>query len=145
MTEAPDAANFEQILTHLRDTREFDFTSYKRTSLMRRVLRRMQSVNITTFEEYLDYLQVHNDEFAVLFNTILINVTSFFRDPDVWEYLRADALPRTGGAVTRRPLPRMDGRLRVGRRGLQHSDVACRSHGTRCGPAAGEDLCDRPA
>ena len=93
MNPRPDAAQFEQVLHHLRQTRGFDFTAYKRTSLMRAVARRMQAVGVETFDEYLDYLQVHQDEFAALFDTILINVTSFFRDPEVWSFLRTEVLP----------------------------------------------------
>jgi len=47
----------------------------------------MQSVEIETYSEYEDYLEVHPDEFIQLFNTILINVTSFFRDYSIWNYL----------------------------------------------------------
>jgi two-component system CheB/CheR fusion protein len=53
----------------------------------------MQAVDIEDFDAYLDYLQVHPDEFSALFNTILINVTSFFRDAEVWEALTATVLP----------------------------------------------------
>jgi two-component system CheB/CheR fusion protein len=80
-----DLAYFEKILEHLRQSRGFDFTAYKRASLMRRIVRRMQEVGVASFEQYLDYLQVRQDEFSALFNTILINVTSFFRDKDVWD------------------------------------------------------------
>jgi two-component system, chemotaxis family, CheB/CheR fusion protein len=93
MTVRSDAAFFDDILEHLRQTRGFDFTAYKRASLMRRVMKRMQVVQVDSFEQYLDYLQVHHDEFAALFNTILINVTSFFRDADLWSYLAEDVLP----------------------------------------------------
>src|SRR6266545_1832765 len=74
-------------------SRGFDFTGYKRSSLMRRVDRRMAQVAVAEYSDYLDYLQVHPEEFTGLFNTILINVTGFFRDPDAWEYLRTDVLP----------------------------------------------------
>ena len=47
---------------------------------MRRVRHRMDHAGYTSFEEYLDVLQASSDEFAALFNTILINVTAFFRD-----------------------------------------------------------------
>ena len=77
----------------VQQTRGFDFTAYKRTSLMRRVLRRMQTVGVDSYEAYYDYLQVHQEEFAALFNTILINVTGFFRDQDVWNYLEKTVLP----------------------------------------------------
>jgi len=98
MSHAPEQAGFERILEHLRQTRGFDFTAYKRTSLMRRVRKRMQSVDLTEFDAYLDYLQVHPDEFVSLFNTILINVTSFFRDPELWEALRQTVLPEIAAA-----------------------------------------------
>jgi len=60
---------------------------------MRRVDRRMAQVAVAEYSDYLDYLQVHPEEFTGLFNTILINVTGFFRAPDAWEYLRTDVLP----------------------------------------------------
>lgn len=94
MSDATEHAAFEHILECLRQTRGFDFTAYRRTSLMRRVVKRMHAVGVSAFEPYLAYLQIHPDEFAVLFNTILINVTSFFRDEDVWEALRVRALPQ---------------------------------------------------
>ena len=86
--------SFEALLAYLRTHRGFDFTGYKRNSLMRRTQRRMQIVGIETFDEYRDYLEVHPDEFAFLFNTILINVTSFFRDEAAWQYLASEVLSR---------------------------------------------------
>ena len=88
---------FEALLQHLKGSRGFDFTGYKRSSLMRRVDRRMAQVGIDDYAEYLDHLEVHPDEFTALFNTILINVTGFFRDPDAWEYLRDGGAARAAG------------------------------------------------
>ncbi|GAA2618522.1 PAS domain S-box protein [Dactylosporangium fulvum] len=85
--------DFEALLIYLKEARGFDFTGYKRSSLMRRVDRRMSQVNIVEYSDYLDYLQVHPDEFTALFNTILINVTGFFRDPDAWSALSREVLP----------------------------------------------------
>lgn len=85
---------FEKLLHYLKQNRGFDFTDYKRTSLMRRVQKRMQQVGIEAFEEYEDYLEVHPQEFSELFNTILINVTSFFRDGEAWDYLAGEIVPR---------------------------------------------------
>ncbi|OBF53262.1 chemotaxis protein CheR [Mycobacterium sp. 852002-50816_SCH5313054-b] len=85
---------FEALLRYLRDSRGFDFTGYKRTSLLRRVRHRMDQAGYATFEEYLDVLQANSDEFAALFNTVLINVTAFFRDPEAWEFVRAEVIPR---------------------------------------------------
>jgi two-component system CheB/CheR fusion protein len=93
MSDASEQAAFERILEYLRQTRGFDFTAYKRASLMRRVVRRMEAAGVDGFEAYLDYLQVHPDEFAALFNTILINVTAFFRDAEVWDEIAATVIP----------------------------------------------------
>ena len=84
---------FEALLHYMRDSRGFDFTGYKRTSLMRRVQHRMRQAGFDSYEEYLDHLQASSDEFNALFNTILINVTAFFRDPEAWEYLRDEVVP----------------------------------------------------
>jgi two-component system CheB/CheR fusion protein len=97
-TSLPDdqesLAEFEALLAYLKQSRGFDFSSYKRSSLMRRVLVRMQTLSVKGFASYLDFLQVDPEEFTSLFNTILINVTSFFRDPPYWEYLRDEIVPR---------------------------------------------------
>jgi two-component system CheB/CheR fusion protein len=86
--------DFAMLLECLRTTRGFDFTGYKDQGLTRRIRRRMESVGSQTYGEYADYLQVHPDEFSALFNTILINVTSFFRDPVAWDYLRERVVPK---------------------------------------------------
>jgi two-component system, chemotaxis family, CheB/CheR fusion protein len=85
---------FEALLEYLQRTRGSDFTGYKRPSLMRRVSKRMQIVGHQDFGDYLDYLEVHPEEFTQLFNTILINVTGFFRDQAAWEYLGREVIPR---------------------------------------------------
>jgi two-component system CheB/CheR fusion protein len=87
-------AHFENLLDFIKWNRGFDFTGYKRASLMRRVERRMQTVDVRGYESYRDYLAEHPAEFGELFNTILINVTSFFRDPPMWEYLAGEIVPR---------------------------------------------------
>jgi two-component system CheB/CheR fusion protein len=84
---------FEALLRYMRDSRGFDFTGYKRTSLMRRVRHRMDQAGYETFEDYLDVLQASSDEFAALFNSILINVTSFFRDAPSWDFVRDEVIP----------------------------------------------------
>ncbi|MDJ0747223.1 MAG: CheR family methyltransferase [Xenococcaceae cyanobacterium MO_167.B27] len=94
MTNNNEDNIFEALLEFLRQERGFDFTGYKRSSLMRRVSKRMQTFEIDNFEAYLDYLQVHPEEFLPLFNTILINVTAFFRDKSAWNYLQRHAINR---------------------------------------------------
>ncbi|TMC37613.1 MAG: PAS domain S-box protein [Chloroflexi bacterium] len=93
---------FESVIEYLRETRGADFTGYKRPSLLRRVSRRCQELGIDSFTSYLDYLQVHAEEFQALFDKILINVTEFLRDRPAWDYLAANVLPRTiarGGPI----------------------------------------------
>ena len=92
--EPEENPSFERLLNFLRDSRSFDFTGYKRPSLMRRVRHRMREIGIDSFEDYQDVLQLEPREFTALFNTILINVTSFFRDFDAWEQLRTEILPQ---------------------------------------------------
>src|SRR5881628_594282 len=94
-----DDDRFEALLDYLKGTRGFDFTAYKRSSLMRRIQKRLQAIGIESYDAYQAYLAAHPEEFGLLFNTILINVTSFFRDPEAWGYLTSQILPRilTGG------------------------------------------------
>jgi two-component system CheB/CheR fusion protein len=92
--DADPDESFETLLRYLRDSRGFDFTGYKRALLMRRVRHRMDQARYETFEQYLDVLQASSDEFSALFNTILINVTAFFRDSEAWEYIGSDVIPR---------------------------------------------------
>ena len=87
-------SDFERLIEYLRDARGFDFTGYKRASLMRRVTQRASELGIRDFRVYHDYLQVHPEEFAILFDKILINVTEFFRDAHAWEYLSKNVIPR---------------------------------------------------
>src|SRR5262245_50034878 len=94
MVETPGGGDgLELVLQHLKETRAFDFTGYKRGTLARRVEKRMGEVGVASHEDYVDYLKVHPEEFEPLFNTILINVTSFLRDPEAWEVLRDSVLP----------------------------------------------------
>lgn len=113
----PDAS-FETLLLHLKENRGFDFTGYKRASLTRRVNRRMAQVGANDYADYLDYLEVHTEEFTALFNTILINVTSFFRDIEAWDYLRTEALPKILAAKA------PDGVLRVWSAGCSSGEEA---------------------
>jgi two-component system CheB/CheR fusion protein len=99
-----DEQGFGDLLEYLRRTRGFDFTAYKPASLMRRIVKRMEAVSTTGFAEYAAFLEAHSEEFGYLFNTILINVTAFFRDAATWDALRDRIVPElladsSGGAV----------------------------------------------
>jgi two-component system CheB/CheR fusion protein len=99
MVDVPAEPNpqFENLLEYVRDTRGFDYTGYRRPTLMRRFERRMQVVGASTLVEYREYLAQHADEFNQLFDAILINVTGFFRDAETWEAVGSDVIPRLLG------------------------------------------------
>ncbi|WP_328333066.1 PAS domain S-box protein [Kribbella sp. NBC_00382] len=88
-----DTGAVDALLDYLRESRGFDFGGYKRSGLVRRIRHRMGQLGVTGFQEYLDLLQVDPNEFTALFNTILINVTGFFRDPESWDRLRTEVVP----------------------------------------------------
>jgi two-component system, chemotaxis family, CheB/CheR fusion protein len=94
-----DVSPLDALLEYLKATRGFDFSGYKRASLERRVAKRMEELDIDSHAAYLDHLELHPDEFAFLFNTILINVTGFFRDAASWDYLAEEIVPRMLEAV----------------------------------------------
>ena len=85
---------FEALITYLKRSRGFDFTGYKRTSLARRFQRRLQAVSVENYTDYVDYLEVHPEEFGHLFDTVLINVTNFYRDPKMWDYVSSEIVPQ---------------------------------------------------
>ncbi|MEU7578661.1 CheR family methyltransferase [Streptomyces sp. NPDC041068] len=96
MNEAPDAEpdeELEELLGFLRDARGFDFTGYKRSSLGRRIHKRMADIDALSYADYRDRLETNSDEFSFLFNTILINVTSMFRDADAWTFMEREVVP----------------------------------------------------
>ena len=58
MTVDTSNTDFEALLLHLKETRGFDFTAYKRTTLMRRVQKRLAALSIESYSEYIDFLEV---------------------------------------------------------------------------------------
>jgi two-component system CheB/CheR fusion protein len=93
-----EQAQFEALLELLREHRGFDFTGYKRGTLTRRFQKRMDALDIQTYEAYSSYLLREPAEFDLLFNTVLINVTQFFRDGVPWQYMSEEIIPQIIGA-----------------------------------------------
>ena len=82
-----------RVLQHLRRRHGYDLTMYKRSTLLRRIRRRMDIHRLASLADY-DRLLAHSDaELDLLAREVLIGVTAFFRDRDVWQVLRAQALP----------------------------------------------------
>src|SRR5256712_964929 len=125
---------FEKLIEHLRDTRGFDFTGYKRASLLRRVSLRCSELGIDSFRAYLDYLQVHTEEFGALFNKILINVTEFFRDKETWDYLAEKVIPRIAAKT---------GEIRVWSTGTSSGEEAYSAAMLLCEALGEESFVDR--
>ncbi|MBP2299213.1 CheR family methyltransferase [Azospirillum picis] len=96
MTNTTDDSDsdFSNLIRHIQESRGIDFRGYKRTSLERRIRRRMEEVGSEDFTAYHAFLEAHPQEFVDLLNTVLINVTSFFRDGDAWSVLKRDVVPR---------------------------------------------------
>jgi two-component system, chemotaxis family, CheB/CheR fusion protein len=88
------SGDFRALLDKLSARHNFDFREYKVGSLARRIRMRMAQVHIDSFANYSVFLDANPDEYVELFNTILINVTGFFRDFDAWKALEQDIVPR---------------------------------------------------
>jgi chemotaxis methyl-accepting protein methylase len=97
----------EKICILLRNQTGHDFSQYKRRTIYRRIERRMGLHQIDSISGYVQYLQETPQEALLLFKELLIGVTSFFRDPEVWEHLKKKAIPTL---LSERPL---GGALRV--------------------------------
>ncbi len=85
--------NLRRILAHLRVRTGHDFSHYKRSTVMRRLQRRMQVTRKENFEEYFSYLRDHVEEAQALLADLLISVTTFFRDPKAFEALAQKVIP----------------------------------------------------
>jgi two-component system CheB/CheR fusion protein len=91
--ELTTQSGLEQIVILLRERTGNDFSLYKKNTIYRRIERRMGLHQIDTMAHYVRYLRGNPQELDLLFKELLIGVTSFFRDPAVWEFLKSYALP----------------------------------------------------
>lgn len=89
-----EESSLRKILRLLRNHGGVDFSFYKSATLERRVMRRMVLGKVNTLERYLDVLQNDPKELDALYSDVLINVTSFFRNPEAFEALKQKVFPR---------------------------------------------------
>lgn len=90
----PDITDFLlSVCEHLRHRLGHDFSQYKRSTMLRRIQRRMQVVGASSGQDYLAQLRDHPGEADLLFRDLLINVTCFFRDAEAFDYLRREVIP----------------------------------------------------
>src|SRR5262245_2988564 len=84
---------FRRILSTVRQVMGVDFSLYRSTTIRRRIMRRMALHSQQSLDEYVKRLEKDRDEVDALYHDLLINVTSFFRDPDVFEALKEVVFP----------------------------------------------------
>ncbi|MDP4193089.1 MAG: chemotaxis protein CheB, partial [Bacteroidota bacterium] len=92
-TETIDRNALDKIIILLRTKTGHDFSPYKKNSVHRRIERRMAVHKIDKISQYVRFLQENPKELDILFKELLIGVTSFFRDPAVWEFLKEKVFP----------------------------------------------------
>jgi two-component system CheB/CheR fusion protein len=92
--EPKSEAALNRIFVLLRSQTGHDFSLYKPSTICRRIERRMAVQHIETIQDYVKYLQESPVEVEALFRDMLIGVTSFFRDPDVFEILENRIIPQ---------------------------------------------------
>lgn len=97
---------WERVCALVRQAGGPDFSLYKPSTIQRRLARRLALFNLTHLEEYCRRLKDDPREVAALSADLLINVTEFFRDPEVFAYLRSDVFPALVGkaAAQQRPI-----------------------------------------
>lgn len=90
----PDtAASLDVILQRLREHTQHDLSEYKPSTLRRRIDRRLAVHGLDSLAAYADLVRRHPPELDLLFQEVLIGVTRFFRDPEVWDELRDRVMP----------------------------------------------------
>lgn len=82
------------ILNQLHKATGVDFSAYKMNTIKRRIIRRMLLYKIKQLKDYAKLLSKEKDEIHILYQDLLINVTSFFRDTDTHRYLKENLLPK---------------------------------------------------
>jgi two-component system CheB/CheR fusion protein len=89
-----DGDELPSFLDRIREQTGLDFSAYKQATIVRRLQRRMAAVGVQTLPDYRRYVDRHRDEAGQLAASLLIKVTEFFRDPDLFEMLRDQVLPQ---------------------------------------------------
>ncbi len=88
VADSINSSIISQIYRIIFEEKGVDFSQYKKNTLIRRIERRLAALKIETLNDYMDYLKINIDEVTNLYNDILIGVTEFFRDPDVFDEIK---------------------------------------------------------
>jgi two-component system CheB/CheR fusion protein len=92
-TRPDEKKALEAFLEEVRTRYGLDFNSYKTPTILRRLQRRIVATDTENLEGYIRYLDTHPAEYPQLINAFLIKVTEFFRDPELFAYVRDEVLP----------------------------------------------------
>ena len=136
-TRTDTAEHLKAISAILRRGISHDFGQYKQNTLVRRVQRRMQVLQIRTVPAFITHLEQEPREVELLFREILIGVTQFFRDPFAFDALAATVIPKLlANKQGERSGPRLGGGMCDGRGSLFDRDPVRRGAGGACECAA---------
>ena len=95
VAKKPESENtLKKIFVMLRSQTGHDFSNYKSSTIQRRIERRMAVNQIDNMEDYLKFIRTAPEEVNALFSDMLIGVTSFFRDPEAFEVLEEEIIPK---------------------------------------------------
>jgi two-component system CheB/CheR fusion protein len=83
-----------RLLAHVRVRTGHDFSKYKRSTILRRIMRRMQVTRAEDLTSYYEFLRDNPEEAQALLADLLISVTTFFRDADAFEALKQQVIPQ---------------------------------------------------
>jgi two-component system CheB/CheR fusion protein len=93
LDEEQAKSSIEKVMLILRSQTGHDFSLYKKTTVYRRIERRIGLHHMDNIATYVRFLRENPQEVEILFNELLIGVTNFFREPAAWEILKTEALP----------------------------------------------------
>ena len=93
INSAKSMGDLGALLKKIYEARGYDFREYKTASVERRIKKRLFEHHLETYEQYSALLDSDPEEYSKLFDTLLINVSEFFRDPDAWDIIANEIIP----------------------------------------------------
>ncbi len=112
--------NILAILCYLKSRKGFDFEGYRSAMIERRIQKRIRATHCKSFASYLDYLHANAEEAEKLRDVFTINVSEFFRDPLLFEYLYTVIMP----AILSTKVNEQDKTLRIWSAGCARGEEA---------------------
>ena len=124
--KAPIKWRLREVLSFLHTRTGHDFSHYKRATVLRRIMRRLQVNSLDNIPRYADFLRTHPGEAGALLQDLLISVTNFFRDPESFRALETHIAASFSQQKIERRGAHLGARLCNGRRSLFAGDAARR-------------------